>query len=105
MAGRLAVSSDASSSRLLVLDGEVAHDILDLLVIADEVIRVRSALLFEVGEELNLRIEQDGSAWDTTGRVRAHVGTGPERITELEISSRPPARRTAAADTAAPGVR
>jgi hypothetical protein len=96
MPGRPAVSSDASSPRLLVLDGETAHDVFDLLAITGDVIRVRSALLFEVGEELTLRIEQDGSAWDTTARVRAHVPATLERITELEISSRTPARRTAA---------
>jgi hypothetical protein len=88
MPGRLAVSSEASSPRLLVLDGDTPHEVFDLLDITGAVIRARSALLFEVGEELCLRIEHGGSVWDATARVRGHIGPDHDRVTELEISAR-----------------
>jgi predicted metalloprotease len=93
MSGPVALSSDASSHRLLVLDGEASHDVFDLLGIAGNVARARSALLFEVGEQLSVRIEQDGKVWDTTARVRAHVGQDDARVTELEIAERSQAPR------------
>jgi hypothetical protein len=88
MPGRLAVSSEASSPRLLVLDGDTSHEVFDLVVITGAVIRARSALLFEVGEELCLRVEQGGSVWVATARVVAHTGPDHDRVTELEISER-----------------
>jgi hypothetical protein len=88
MPGRLAVSSEASSPRLLVLDGDTSHEVFDLVNLTGAVIRARSALLFEVGEELCLQIEQGGSVWVATARVIAHTGTDPDRVTELEISDR-----------------
>ena len=57
-----------------------------MLEASRNIVRVRSAFLFEVGEELSLRIEQAGSTLDATGRVRAHLGPDDARITELEIS-------------------
>lgn len=89
MSGRLALSSDASSPRLLVLDGESPLEVFDVLAIAGTIVRARSALLFEVGEELSVRIERDGSAWEGVARVRAHVPDGADRVTELVISERP----------------
>jgi hypothetical protein len=88
MSSGLALSSEAPSPRLLVLDGDTPHEVFDLLSITGSVIRARSALLFEVGEELAVRVEQGGSVWEATARVVAHTGTGAERITELEISER-----------------
>jgi len=52
------------------------------------IVRVRSPFLFEIGEELAVRIEHDGVVSDATARVRAHVGPDDARITELEISDR-----------------
>ena len=43
------------------------------------------SLLFEIGEEIAIRIETDGTTSDVTARVRAHVGTGDSLVTELEI--------------------
>jgi D-serine deaminase-like pyridoxal phosphate-dependent protein len=88
MSGRPALSSEASSPRLLVLDGETSHEVFDVITSSDAVIRVRSALLFEVGEQLELRIEHAGSVWQATARVRGHAGTEADQITELEISDR-----------------
>ena len=73
------------SGRVLVIDGNRSHDVFDVLGIADGIARVRSPLLFEVGEELNVRIEQDGAVTETTVRVRGHVGPADARITELEL--------------------
>ncbi len=77
----------ASAPRVLVRDGERTHDVFDVVSIADDVLRVRSPLLFEIGEELQIRIEQDGRTSDVTARVRAHVRTGDALVTELELSS------------------
>src|SRR5262245_34945394 len=88
MSGRLAVSSAASAPRLLVLDGDSSHEVFDLVGITGMMIRARSALLFEVGEELCLRIEDGGSVWMATARVLAHTGPDHDRVTELEISER-----------------
>jgi hypothetical protein len=80
-----------------VLDGETVHEVFEVLGIAGNVVKVRSAFLFEIGEELAVRIEQDGSMSDATARVRAHLGPDDSRITELELSDRseprPPASR------------
>lgn len=67
---------------LLVDDGR-PRDVFELVSLDDAVIRARSAFLFEVGEELQLRIEQDGASREVTARVRAH--TGDPKLTELEL--------------------
>jgi hypothetical protein len=89
MSGRAALSSEPSSPRLLLLDGEAPHDVFDVLGMSSNIIRVRSAFLFEVGEELTVRIELDGTTTDAVARVRAHLGPDDAPITELEISERP----------------
>ena len=73
------------SGRVLVIDGNRSHDVFDVLGIADGIARVRSPLLFEVGEELAVRIELDGAVTETTVRVRGHVGPADSLITELEL--------------------
>jgi len=90
MSGRPALSEGASSPRFLVLDGATPHEVFDVLGVTGNLVRVRSAFLFEVGEELQVRIEQDGSVSDATARVRGHIGPEDARITELEISERSP---------------
>ncbi len=71
-----------------MLDGGAPHEVFTVLGITGDVIQVRSAFLFEIGEELTVRIEQDGSVSDATARVRTHLGPDDSRITELEISDR-----------------
>jgi hypothetical protein len=90
--------SEASSPRVLVLDDERPHDVFDVLAIDGEgsIVRVRSPFLFEIGEELTVRIEQDGSVSEAIARVRAHVGPDDARITELELSERSEPRTMAA---------
>lgn len=88
MSGGPALSSEASSPRLLVRGGEAPHEVFDVVGVAKNVVRVRSAFLFEIGEELSVQIEQDGTVSDATARVRAHLGLEVPPITELEISDR-----------------
>jgi hypothetical protein len=90
MSGRAALNSEASSPRLLVLDAGAPHDVFDVLGVSSNLIRVRSAFLFEVGEELNLRIELDGTTSEAVVRVRAHLGPDDAPITELEIQGSTP---------------
>ena len=71
--------------RVLVRDGARTHDVFEVLGITDGVMRVRTPMLFEIGESIALRIEQDGTTTDAIYRVRAHVGAPETRVTELEL--------------------
>ncbi len=75
------------------MDNDTSHEVFDVLAIADGIARVRSPYLFEIGEELTVRIEQEGQVSEALARVRAHVGPEDARITELEISERTAPRR------------
>lgn len=88
-----AALSEASTPRISVLDDGRPHEVFDVLGITDGVARVRTPYLFEIGEELAVRIEQDGNVSEATARVRAHVGAGDARITELELVDRSVPRR------------
>jgi hypothetical protein len=91
VSGRPALSSEASPPRLLVVDGEARLEVFEVFEVVeagDDLIRVRSALLFELGEELSVRIVHAGTVSDATARVRAHTGPDEARVTELEISDR-----------------
>lgn len=78
---------------MAVVDGEQPYELFDVLEIVDDLARVRSPFLFEIGEELTVRIEQDGQVSDAHARVRAHVGPADMRITELELTDRTAPRR------------
>ena len=72
--------------RVLLLDDGQLHDVFDVVEVTDTLVRARTPFLFEIGEELRLRIERDGGAADeVAARVRGHVG-GADRITELELA-------------------
>jgi hypothetical protein len=88
MSGQPARSSEPSPARVVVVDGDAEHDVVEVVEVAGDVIRVRSPYQFEVGEELVIRIAQGGSAAEAIARVRAHTGPDSARITELEISDR-----------------
>ena len=53
----------------------------------DGLLAARSPFLFEIGEELKLRIEHRGAVSDATVRVRNHRADG---VTELEILDQTP---------------
>jgi hypothetical protein len=78
---------------MAVLDDGKPYDLLDVLEIVDEIARVRSPFLFEIGEELAVRIERDGEVFEAQARVRSHVGPAEMRITELELSEQTAPRR------------
>jgi hypothetical protein len=72
---------------LLVEDGKIC-DVFEVVAVEDCLVKARSPFLFEIGEELFVRIEDGGSVQEAPARVRAHVGTGDDRITELELGER-----------------
>ncbi|HSN26982.1 MAG TPA: hypothetical protein VLT45_11865 [Kofleriaceae bacterium] len=73
-------------ARVLLLDNGIPHDIFEVVEVTDGLIKARSPYLFEIGEELKLRIENGKSVRDVAARVRAHVGSpGGDKLTELEL--------------------
>jgi hypothetical protein len=88
VSGSPSLNGEALPSRLLVLDGGAGLEVFDVLALTGNLVRIRSAFLFEVGEELSIRIERDGTVSDAVARVRAHVGPADALITELELSDR-----------------
>lgn len=70
------------SARVLLLEAGSAHDVFDVVAVEEGLVRVRTAFLFEIGEELKLSIERDGQTTEALARVRAHVTDG---VTELEL--------------------
>ncbi len=73
---------------LLVVAGQT-HDVFVVVEVTEGLLRVRTAFLFELGEELEVRVEQNGSSSELKARVHAHVGSGADKITELEVIERP----------------
>lgn len=71
-----------------MLDDGHALELFEVVGVSPTGIQVRSAFLFEIGEELSVRIEQGGTTSDATARVRSHGGPAEARITELEIFDR-----------------
>jgi hypothetical protein len=84
MSGPLATSR-ATLPRVDLVEGDSARDVFEVVSIDGGLICARSAFLFELGEELHVRIEDAGGSRDVTVRVRAHIGD--PRLTELEIVS------------------
>ena len=75
--------------RVWLLDGGEPHDVFEVVEASDGLLRARSPFLFEIGEEVQLRIEQGGATREISARVRGHVGAA-DKITELELEE--PAR-------------
>jgi len=73
---------------LLVDDGKL-HDVFDVLELNGAVVRARSAYLFEVGEQMKVRIEHDGTVREASATVRGHTSG----VTELELSEVGEARK------------
>jgi hypothetical protein len=70
---------------VLLVDANEAHDVFDVVELTDRTARVRTAYLYEIGEELVVRIARDGAATDVIARVRAHTGPADNRVTELDL--------------------
>jgi hypothetical protein len=71
------------SAHVLLLEAGSGRDVFEVVAVEDGLVRVRTAFLFEVGEELKLSIERDGKSSEVQARVRAHVDDG---VTELEVT-------------------
>ena len=74
------------AGRLLLVDGGKLLDVFEVVELDGDVVRARSAYLFEIGEEMKVRIETDGQVREATARVRGHAG-GDDKITELVLSA------------------
>jgi hypothetical protein len=75
-------------ARVLLLEDGTVCDVFDVVAIDGALIKARSPFLFEIGEELRLRIEGDGRVREVAARVRGHVGASDDKITELELTER-----------------
>lgn len=71
---------------MAVLDDDKPYELFDVVEIVDGLARVRSPFLFEIGEELHVRVEHDGQVFEAQARVRAHVGPDETPITELVLT-------------------
>jgi hypothetical protein len=76
-----------------VLDDGKPYDTFDVVEVAGDIARVRSPFLFEIGEELAVRVEASGQVYEAQARVRAHAGPADHRVTELELSEQTEPRR------------
>ena len=74
-----------AAPRVVLIDDGQPYDVFDVLAVDDGVVRARAAYLFEIGEELAVRVEEDGKVSDAIARVRGHVADGDTRVTELEL--------------------
>ena len=73
MAGSSAPPPPARVPRVSVLGGDGAvYDVFEVVAWDDQTLVVRAPLLFEVGEELRLRIERDGGVTQAVARVEGH---------------------------------
>ena len=86
----LAMMSGQAGTRVLLVDAGQPIDVFDVVEITNDLARVRTSFLFELGEELTVRIEEPGATFEAAARVRAHVGPADDKITELELDRRSP---------------
>ena len=75
------VATKDMAGRVLLVQGSGDHDIFEVVEVTEAVARVRSPFLFEVGEELILKIDQK----ELVARVVGHSGPADAKITELEL--------------------
>ena len=75
----------SGETRVRVVDETGAHEMFEVVDQRDGVLRVRAAYRFEIGEELKVRVEQNGESYDATAQVRVYTTDG---LAEIEISDR-----------------
>jgi hypothetical protein len=81
----------ASASRVLLVDAGQTHDVFEVVEVSGGILRVRTAFLFELGEEMKISLVEDGVTYEATARVLAHVdggGKGDDKVTELELEGK-----------------
>ena len=79
------VPQGMSAQTVLVVEGGAAYDVFEVVELTEDVAQVRATYLFEIGEELTLRVARDGTTVEVAARVRAHAGPADAPITELEL--------------------
>jgi hypothetical protein len=67
-------------------DAGASYDVFDLVSFDDKRVVVRGSLLFEVGEQLHLRIDRAGEVTEVRGRVEQHVAPNGEPGMQTEIA-------------------
>ena len=77
-----------STARVVLVDAGQTLDVFDVVEATDVRLRVRTAFLFDIGEEMKVRIEQNGAVFEALARVLGHSGTADDTITELELADR-----------------
>ena len=73
------------SGRVLLVEGSGVHDIFEVVELTDSVARVRSPFLFEIGEELKVKVERNGVSKELGARVVSHQGPADAKVTKLEL--------------------
>ena len=81
----MAVARSFGRAAFFVVDNDAVHDVFEVVEVQDQIARVRSPFLFEVGEYLTVRIERNGQVTEGLAKVRCHTGDPGAQITELEI--------------------
>ena len=76
---------NGDATRIVVVEGDLEHDVLEVLGVDDDVLRVRSPLLFEIGEELSLRITDHAGTRTKQARIVGHSGPSTATVTELVL--------------------
>jgi hypothetical protein len=66
-----------------IIDDTGTHDVLEVVALDGNKLRVRSPYLFEVGEELRIRIDDAGASREVTALVRMHDA---DHVSELELT-------------------
>ena len=69
------------AGRVLLVQGSSDHDVFEVVELTDAVAKVRTPFLFEVGEELTVKIDQK----ERLARVVGHSGPADAKITDLEL--------------------
>ena len=74
------------SQRITVLGGNgTSYDVFEVVSFDDGKLTVRGPLLFEVGEQLRLKLERDGTVKEVAARVEAHAITGDDVVTRIAV--------------------
>jgi hypothetical protein len=81
-------------TRVSVLGGNGAtYEPFEVVTFEGAKLVVRGPLLFEVGENLRLKVERDGNVSEVKVRISAHAGSGEDVLTELTVLETQPVKR------------
>jgi hypothetical protein len=70
-------------ARASIIDDTGTHDVLEVVAFDGNKLRVRSPYLFEIGEELRIRLDDAGASREVTALVRGHDA---DHVSELELT-------------------